>query len=151
MAPAEDHISWDTKTPHKIRIGEEAPANYAPMCIQSMMRNTVKEFPDNKVEYMYFTTFLATSSKQVQGGASGPGWWTIISTVPSPCPAALSILPDSHLCQQNLADGGTTKNRVNPTQVRDLTPNPVECTERGVLSVPRFCRQCFGKFPLLIG
>ena len=49
MAPAEDYVSWDTKTPNKIRMGTEAPANYAPLCIQNMMRNTVKEYPDNKV------------------------------------------------------------------------------------------------------
>ena len=50
MAPAEDHVSWSTKAPVKVRIGEEPPADYAPMCVQTMMRETVKEFPDNKVE-----------------------------------------------------------------------------------------------------
>lgn len=51
VAPAEDYVSWDTKTPNKIRMGTEAPANYAPLCIQNMMRNTVKEYPDNKVGF----------------------------------------------------------------------------------------------------
>ena len=49
MAPAEDYVSWDTKTPTKIRMGKDPPANYPPMCIQTMFRGTVKEFPDNKV------------------------------------------------------------------------------------------------------
>ena len=55
MAPAEDYVSWDTKTPNKIRMGTEAPANYAPLCIQNMMRNTVKEYPDNKVGWKYLS------------------------------------------------------------------------------------------------
>ena len=50
MAPAEDYISWNANTPVKIRTHIPIEAGkYAPMCIQTMMRETVKEFPDNKV------------------------------------------------------------------------------------------------------
>ena len=59
---------------------------------------------------------------------------TMILTVPPPCPAAVPILPVSHLPQQNAADSGTAKNKVNPTPVRDLMPHPVfQCFQRDLL------------------
>ena len=37
----------------------------------------------------------------------------------------MPILPDSHLPQQNPADGGTAKKKINPNQARDQMPDPV--------------------------
>ena len=53
------------------------------------------------------------------------GWvgLTMILTVPPSYPADT---PDSHLPQQNLAESGKAKNEVNPTQVRDPLPLPVQ-------------------------
>ena len=49
---------------------------------------------------------------------------TMILTVPPPCPDYMTILPYSHLPQQNLFESGTAKNNVNPTQVSDQMPHP---------------------------
>ena len=54
------------------------------------------------------------------------GWDELILIAPPPCPVAMPILPDSHLPQQNLAESGKAKNEVNPTQVRDPLPLPVQ-------------------------
>ena len=69
-------------------------------------------------------------------GITGRGIWslswvglTIILTVPPPCPAAMTILPHSHLPQTKLADSGTTKN-VNPTQIHEQMPHTVQVTDR---------------------
>ena len=41
------------------------------------------------------------------------------SDVPPYCPAAQPLLPNSHQPKQNWADGGTTKIKVNPTQISE--------------------------------
>ena len=48
---------------------------------------------------------------------------TMILTVPQTCPAAISILPDSHLPQQSLADSGTAKTKsTQPSPRADAPP-----------------------------
>ena len=45
------------------------------------------------------------------------GWVDFDLGVPPYCPAAQLLLPNSHQPKQNWSDGGTTKIKVNPTQV----------------------------------
>ena len=47
VLPAEDYISWDTKTPVKIHMGESAPANQEPIRIQTMLKQTAEKYPDH--------------------------------------------------------------------------------------------------------
>ena len=46
--------------------------------------------------------------------------------IPSSCPAPQPILPNFQLPKQNEAGSGTPKINVNPTQVHDHLPNPVD-------------------------
>ena len=50
---------------------------------------------------------------------------TLIWDVPPPCPPAQPVLPISHQPRQNQAEGGTSKIKVNPTQVRQEMGHPV--------------------------
>ena len=50
------------------------------------------------------------------------GWVDFDLGVPSSCPSAQPLLPNSYQPKQNWADGGTTK---NPTQVLGQMNNPV--------------------------
>ena len=50
---------------------------------------------------------------------------TLIWGVPPSCPAAQPVLPISHQPRQNQAEGGTAKNKVNPTEVRQEMDHPV--------------------------
>ena len=50
---------------------------------------------------------------------------TMILTGPPLCPAAMPTLPNSHLPQQNHADRGGAKNKVNPTKACDQMLHPV--------------------------
>ena len=43
---AKDYICWDAKAPVKLRMGKKAPENRPPMLSQTMLRNTVKKYPD---------------------------------------------------------------------------------------------------------
>ena len=67
--------------------------------------------------------------------STGRGIWsqtwvglTMILAVSPSCNTAMPILPDSYLPQQNMADGGTAKNKVNTNQVRYQMPHPVFVT-----------------------
>ena len=52
------------------------------------------------------------------------GWVDFDFGVPTSCPAAQPLLPNSH-SQQNWTDGGTNKIKVNPTQVSEQMNHPV--------------------------
>jgi len=43
---AENYISWNPKTPVKIRMGRKAPENLPPILSQTMLRNTVNKYPN---------------------------------------------------------------------------------------------------------
>ena len=50
---------------------------------------------------------------------------TMVWDVPPSCPAAQPVLPISNQPNQNQAEGGTAKIKVNPTQVRQEMCHPV--------------------------
>ena len=43
---AKNYICWDAKTPVKLRMGNKYPENMPPILSQTMLRNTVCEYPD---------------------------------------------------------------------------------------------------------
>ena len=43
---AADYICWDAKTPVKLRMGKKYPENMPPILCQTMLRNTVTQYPD---------------------------------------------------------------------------------------------------------
>ena len=43
---AADYICWDAKTPVKLRMGNKYPENMPPTLSQTMLRNTVAQYPD---------------------------------------------------------------------------------------------------------
>ena len=71
----------------------------------------------------YVLNTLSTNGRSI--------WWktwfglTMILSVSPPYHDAMPILPYSHLSQQNLADNGRAKNKVNPTKVYEQIPHPV--------------------------
>ena len=42
---ASDYICWDAKTPVKLRMGNKYPENMPPILCQTMLRNTVNQYP----------------------------------------------------------------------------------------------------------
>ena len=50
---------------------------------------------------------------------------TLIFAVPLSCPAGQPLLPISHQPNQNQAEGGTPKIKVNPTQLSEQMDHPV--------------------------
>ena len=44
---ATDYICWDPKIPVKIRLEKEAPKNVPAILCQTMLRKTVKKYPDS--------------------------------------------------------------------------------------------------------
>ena len=44
ILPANDYMSWDTRVPVKLRIGDSHPANLEPVLVQNMMREAVRKF-----------------------------------------------------------------------------------------------------------
>ena len=61
------------------------------------------------------------SQGPVQGDTSAGEPWL----APPSCPAAQQVLPLSHQPRQNLAEGGTTKIKVNPTILSNQMTLPV--------------------------
>ena len=57
------------------------------------------------------------------------GWVDFDLVVASSCPAAQPLLPNSYQPKQNWADIGTTKVKVNPTQVFEQKNRPVNVTQ----------------------
>ena len=43
---AKNYICWDAKTPVKLRMGNKYPENMPPILSQTMLRNTVCQYPD---------------------------------------------------------------------------------------------------------
>ena len=43
IAKAGSFISWDSKTPVKLRMENDAPGNYHPILVQTMFRNIVDQ------------------------------------------------------------------------------------------------------------
>ena len=43
---AKDYICWDPKTPVKLRMRNEYPENMPPMLSQTMLRNSVSQYPE---------------------------------------------------------------------------------------------------------
>ena len=66
------------------------------------------------------------------------GWIYFDLGVPLSCPAAQPLLPNFHLPKQNLADGGTTKIKVNTTQVSGQMNHPVMLIRSRFLEILSF-------------
>ena len=78
-------------------------------------------------------------------------WLIMILTVSPPYHDAMPILPYSHLSQQNLADNGRAKNKVNPTKVYEQIPCITPSEAPSMCKLPPKSSVCIMKLQSCLG